>query len=357
MRVRCVIAIFLLVSTIAVCYSEDIHQNAENTETSETMLSVPEYMPLDIDYPDHRLVIKFHNDYTQPYNVLKLQEVLLRGAPYRPYIRQQLIERGMPLCLEYLPVIESSYNYKAVSKSGATGLWQFMENSIGKALIKNTWADQRKDPWLSTDAALTKLQENYNYFQDWALALAAYNMGLGGLSRVLKSTGCTTYWELVDGGHLRTETVQYVPKFLAVADLITNAQYYQLDLPAFDESLAPQFAVIPVEQQVDLVVLSEKSDISLTELKNLNSALLYNVTPYGMEWNLRVPSNKEQTVRTILETMEATLTDLYTVKKGDTLWGISRKYGITVKDLCDANNISENGILRIGTTLFVPITK
>ncbi|MCQ2981505.1 MAG: transglycosylase SLT domain-containing protein [Treponemataceae bacterium] len=320
-------------------------------------VNIPEYIPLDIEYPNHRLVLKFHNDYTQPYNMIKLQEIMLRAGPYRPYIRQKLMERNMPLCLEYLPVIESSFNYRAVSKSGATGLWQFMENSIGKSLIKNTWVDQRKDPWLSTDAALTKLQENYDYFQDWALALAAYNMGLGGLKRVMNSTGCKTYWELIDGGHLRTETMLYVPKFLAVADLITNAEYYEMNLPAYDESLSPQYETITVSQQVDLVQLGEKAGISLAQLRDLNPALSYNVTPYGMNWDLRVPQEKADMVRTALETMDVCLTDLYTVKKGDTLWGISRKYGITVQDLCDANNIRENAILRIGTTLFVPITK
>ncbi len=318
---------------------------------------VPEYTPLDIEYPDHHLVIRFHNEYSTAYNQARLKEVLVKAAPYRPYIRQQLKERNMPLCLEYLPVIESSFNYRAVSKSGAVGLWQFMENSMGKSLIKNSWADQRLDPWSSTDAALTKLQENYDYFQDWALALAAYNMGLGGLKRIMNSTGCKTYWELVDGGHLRTETMLYVPKFLSVADLITNADYYQIDFPRYDETCAIAQAVITVDQQVDLAILCKEADIDLKQMQFLNSSLLYSVTPYGTSWNLRVPADKVDVIEEVLSSMDACLTDMYVVVKGDTLWGISRKYGITVQELCDANNIRENAILRIGTTLFVPIRK
>lgn len=318
---------------------------------------IPEYIPLDIDYPDHPLVLKYHAEYQTNYSREWLKATLERGAPYRPYIRQRLKELGMPLCLEYLPVIESNFKIKAVSKSGATGLWQFMQNSIAGLLAKNSWVDERYDPWLSTEAALKKLKQNYDMFGDWLLALAAYNMGANGLKKIMTQTGLTTFWELADADKLRTETKLYVPKFIAVSDLCTNAEYYEMDLPEFDETLAPQFAMVNVGGQLSLKQLSDASGIPLDTLTSLNPALLYPVTPYNTDYLLRVPADSAELAAETIATMDRMEADLYIVEKGDSLWGISRRYGITVQDLCDANNIKENGILRIGQKLFVPIMK
>lgn len=318
---------------------------------------IPEYIPLDIDYPDHPLVLKYHAEYQTNYSREWLKATLERGAPYRPYIRSRLKELGMPLCLEYLPVIESNFKIKAVSKSGATGLWQFMQNSIAGLLNKNSWVDERYDPWLSTDAALKKLKQNYDMFGDWLLALAAYNMGANGLKKIMAQTGLTTFWELADADVLRTETKLYVPKFIAVSDLCTNAEYYEVDLPLFDESAAPAFEMVDVGGQLSLKQLADASGIPLDTLVSLNPALLYPVTPYNQDYMLRVPADMAEIAAETIATMDRMEADLYIVEKGDSLWGISRHYGITVQDLCDANNIKENGILRIGQKLFVPIMK
>ena len=313
------------------------------------------YEFLDIEYQDHKLIDKFRNEYSSGFGLKKLQETLERAAPYRPYIRRKLMEKGMPMCLEFLPIIESNFNTKAMSKSGAAGLWQFMENSITGYLTKDEWVDERKDPWLSTDAALDKLMSNYMSLKDWGLALAAYNMGLGGLTKIIKNTGATSVWELIDGGHLKTETTNYVPKFIAIADLITNADYYDLNLPAFDATKELKFTEVTVQTQIGLEQLALFSDISIAEFEELNPALLYPVTPYGRPYTLRIPKGSEEKVAEALAKLNTFSADIYVVKQGDTLWGISRRYGLTVKELCDANNISENGILRIGTKLFVPI--
>lgn len=318
---------------------------------------IPEYIPLDIDYPDHPLVLKYHTEYQTNYSREWLKATLERGAPYRPYIRQRLKELDMPLCLEYLPVIESNFKIKAVSKSGATGLWQFMQNSIAGLLTKNSWMDERNDPWLSTDAALKKLKQNYDMFGDWLLALAAYNMGANGLKKIMTRTGLSTFWELADAGELRNETKLYVPKFLAISDLCTNAVYYEMDLPEYDESAATAFEIITVKGQLSLKQLSDASGIPLDTLVSLNPALLYLVTPFDADYQLRVPAENAALAAETLATMERQETDLYIVQKGKSLWGISREYGITVQELCDANNIKENDILRIGQKLFVPIKK
>ena len=316
-----------------------------------------EYNFIDIEYPDHKLIDKFHMEYTSGFGLKKLQETLEKAAPYRPYIRRKLMEKGMPLCLEFLPIIESNYNTKALSKSGAAGLWQFMENSIAGYLTKDEWIDERKDPWLSTDAALEKLKDNYNYFNDWALALTAYNMGRGGLSSLINKTGIISAWNLIDGGYLKAETTNYVPKFIAIADIITNAKYYGLELPEYDERKELKFSTITLSTQIGLEQLSALSGIDIAELETLNPALTYPFTPYGRQYTLRIPRGTEEIVADAITKMSNLSTDVYIVQKGDTLWGISRRYGITVKDLCEMNNFSETDILRIGTKLFVPIYK
>ena len=335
---------------------ELIPQNSENTSVLKSLQEI-EYIDLDIDYPEHELILKFHNEFNSNFGEKLLSSILKNASPYRAFIREKLIEYELPLCLEYLPVIESSFNTKAVSKSGAVGMWQFMENSIAGLLTKNSWVDERKDPWLSTEAAIKKLKQNYNYFGDWALALAAYNMGLGGLSRIIKNSGCTTFWELVDGGHLKSETKNYVPKFLAIADLITNAEYYGLDLPAFSEEESYDTTTIKLDFQISLEQLAKASNISVENFKLLNPGLLYPVTPYTNNYQLRVFSKDKEIVEKALSTLKPLDTNIYTVVAGDTLWGISRRYGLSVEALCTANNIKENQILRIGTRLVLPIVK
>ena len=331
----------------------------EKTSNSKILLNLSDikYLDLDIDYPEHQLIIKYHNEFNSSNGEKVLSSILERAAPYRPYIREKLIEYGVPLCLEFLPVIESNYNTNAVSKSGAVGLWQFMENSIAGFLTKNNWVDERKDPWFSTEAAIKKLKQNYDYFGDWALALAAYNMGLGGLSRTMKNTGCKTYWELVDGGHLKPETMHYVPKFLAIADLITNAAYYGLDLPEYNPEKGYKTSTVSLNFQVSLEQLASISGVSAKTLQKLNPGLKYSVTPYVTNYSIRVFTEDKEKITNALSKLKPLDANIYTVVQGDTLWGISRRYGLTVNELCKANNIQENQILRIGTRLVLPIIK
>lgn len=336
---------------------EDLEPQNSSLQSVLKSLSDVEYVDLDIEYPEHELILKFHNEFNTNFGENLLSSILKKAAPYRTFIREKLVEYEVPLCLEYLPVIESSFNIKAVSKSGAVGLWQFMENSIAGLLKKNTWVDERKDPWLSTEAAIKKLKENYEYFGDWSLALAAYNMGLGGLSRTMKATGCTTFWELADGGHLKTETKNYVPKFIAIADLITNSEYYGLELPAYNPEESYETSTIQLNFQVSLEQLAKNASISVDELKALNPGLLYSVTPYTNNYQLRVFSKDKEQIEKALASLKPLDANIYTVVQGDTLWGISRRYGLTVEDLCKANNIKENQILRIGTQLVLPIIK
>lgn len=333
--------------------NDGIESVAEYSNNQEKTLR----QELDIPLVPHPHVQKYIQEYQKPYTVKWLTSVLESAAPYRIYIRQQLQEHGLPACLEYLPVIESEYKPTAKSRSGALGVWQFMENSIEPFLEKNEWIDERLDPWKSTDAAIQKLLDNYRMFNNWELALAAYNFGAGGLSRLIKRNDNTSdYWKLVDKGVLTNQTEMYVPKFLAVAEVITNEDYYGLEFPKVTDDDMLTWDEITVTKSVSLTALAEEMNIDASILQFLNQSLIKGRTPPATEYTLRVPAGTAQEALALIEHMRLpNYEHIYTVVKGDTLWGISRRYGITVAELCEANNITENGILSIGKTLYVPI--
>jgi len=333
-------------------------QSIETPAVASVQNERPAYVPLDIPYSDHKLIAKYRKEFLSDYSQKWIAAVMKNAAVYRPYIRKKLAEYGLPQCLEFLPVIESGYNTYARSKSGAVGLWQFMENSIHGLLEKNDWLDERKDPWVSTDAALRKLKTNYDFFSNWELALGAYNMGLGGMNRAVQKAGKKDFWYLADKGFLRGETKAYVPKFLAIADLITNAEYYGLAVPAYDNDAALAFSECLLPRQINLEILAEDTGIEYEIYKFLNPSLKYPITPPVDSYRLRIPHNCDELVLNALTNQQTlAFTHTYTVKQGDTLWALSRKFGVSVEMLCKINKRSQNAILSIGTVLFVPILK
>jgi len=316
----------------------------------------PDYIPLSIPGAEHAAVEKYRRRYLSARNREWLKNVVAAGNMYRPYIQMQLKARGMPDCLEFLPIVESSFTPTAKSRSGALGLWQFMENSMHPYLKKSDFVDERLDPWKSTDAAVAKLQENYRQFGDWAIALAAYNCGSGAMSRLLKAHPGMDFWELSEKKLLKSESAEYVPKLLAFSDLIVNAAYYGIDIPEVPEMEEEPFIYITIPGAVSLLQLSLAAEIEVTDLTRLNTALKRGITPPG--YNLRVPAGSEDLIENALERIKNhEFSNAHIVAKGETLWGISRSYGITVAALCEANGIKENSVLSIGKTLYVPILK
>lgn len=334
---------------------------AETSAAADIPAAVP-YVPLEISGADDRLVDKYRKYYLTPGGIRWLSSVLENGEQYRLYIRRQLKERNMPPLLEYLPVVESNYRADAKSKAGALGLWQFMANSTEPFLIRSDFIDERLDPWKSTDAALKKLQENYNMFHDWPIAIAAYNCGAGAMARTLKKYPGKDFWYLAEHKLLRDQSVQYVPKLIAIADLVQNAAYYNITIPsASDENGEPVnpragcFDYVSVDGAISLKRLANELRIDEGLLLSLNSALTRGITPPSGTWSIRLPEGMEQSAKDALHTITPyTFRARHTVVQGDSLWGIARKYEVTVKSLCDANNVSEKGVLKIGKILYIP---
>jgi membrane-bound lytic murein transglycosylase D len=154
--------------------------------------------------------------YTNPGGIAYLNTMMERANIYMPFIREEVKNRRLPPELMFLPAIESSFVITARSRSGAVGLWQFMLNSISPFDIRVTdYIDERRDFIKSTRGALQKLNDNYRTLGCWKLALAAYNSGLGSVSRTIQRTGIRDYWILSEKNELRQETVHYVQKLIA----------------------------------------------------------------------------------------------------------------------------------------------
>lgn len=239
-----------------------------------------------------------------------LYNVLEEGQQYRIYTRNQLEKRKMPAILEYLPLVESEYNPNAKSSSGATGLWQFMTNSVKGLLEYNEYVDQRYDPWKSTDAALTKLNDNYKTFGDWLLAITAYNCGAGALNRAINKAGSRDFWYLSQNGYLSEQAAGYVPKLLAIADVVENDRYYGVSFPhakAWNgttlETRAGMFDYVTVKQSVPLKKLAYELRIDEETFLSLNSALIKQVTPPDRKYSIRFPEGMKESAEYALHEM------------------------------------------------------
>ncbi|MCR4579735.1 MAG: transglycosylase SLT domain-containing protein [Treponema sp.] len=281
---------------------------------------------------------------------------------YRLYVRKAVQDAGVPEVLEYLPVVESNYKTNAKSRSGAIGMWQFMANSVWPFLTLNDYVDERLDPWKSTDAALKKLQDNYKAFDDWLLAIAAYNCGMGALNRILKKAEVKDFWYLVDNNLLPSQTANYVPKLLAIADLAINSEYYGIDLPSHDEEFEileneknGNFDYITVNKAYSISQLAQEMRMDTSAFRRLNPSYVLGMTHPSKSSEIRLPLGMKQSALDALEKIEPIEFPIkYEVTAGDSLWSISRRYKVSVSDLCELNNIDENAILKIGKILYIP---
>ena len=329
--------------------SQKIIQKIPLSFVTEEMLARPE-------------VEKFRRQYLNEKWLKHLYNVLESAMEYRLFVRKSVQDKNLPEILEYLPVVESNYKTSAKSKSGAIGMWQFMANSVYPFLILDDFVDERLDPWKSTEAALKKLTENYNYFNDWLIAIAAYNCGVGAMNKILRKAEKKDFWYLVDKKLLPQQTADYVPKLIAIADLAINSEYYQINLPNHNEEYEMlinekngNFDYIIVEKAYSLKQLASEMRMDYDTLKKLNPSFVRGMTYPVKKSEIRLPLGMKKSAEdAIAKLIPIDFPFKYTVEKGDSLWSISRKYKVSIQSICDLNDIRENDILRIGKTLYIP---
>ncbi len=293
---------------------------------------------------------------------------------YFPLFEQEFDNHDIPLEMKYLAIVESALNPKARSRVGATGLWQFMYGT-GKehGLDVTSYVDERSDPIKATRAACEYLNRMYKIFNDWDLALAAYNSGPGNVNKAIRrSGGYKNYWNL--RRNLPRETAGYVPAFLATMYLFEYAEEHGLrgkkvERPYFETDTIQVKSLITFDQ------ISELIGISTEELEVLNPSYKLKVIPFvkGKEYSLRLPKkamgkfvtnevaiyahvekelkSKESPLPALVKSAEANRIR-YRVKSGDYLGKIAERYGVGVSQLKNWNGLRSNN-LRVGQRLTI----
>lgn len=306
---------------------------------------------LDLDNPR----IKAQRDWYARHQAY-LDRVATRAERYMHYIVEETEKRNMPMEMALLPIVESAFDPFAYSHGRAAGAWQFIP-STGEffGLNQNWWYDGRRDVTASTDAALKYLQQLADRFDgDWLLALASYNAGAGTVSKAIRynqSRGRPTdFWSL----NLPRETRAYVPKLIAISQIVRNPEQYNITLKPIADT--PYFASVDVGSQIDLAEAAKLADIPSEELYLLNPGYSRWATPPQGPHTLLLPVAHADAFREKLATLpeEARMRwDHYTIRSGDSLISIAKRFQTTPETLRTANKLRGNTIIA-GDSLLIP---
>ncbi|MFT5781654.1 MAG: membrane-bound lytic murein transglycosylase D [Pseudomonas sp.] len=289
-------------------------------------------------------------------NPTSVEKASQRGSPYIHYVVEQLDERNMPMELALLPIIESAYNPLAYSPANAAGIWQFMP-ATGRSfnLRQTNWYDGRRDITASTTAAMSYLSRLHDMFNgDWLLALAAYNSGEGTVSRAIERNQKlglpTDYWNLA----LPKETQDYVPKLLALSQVINSPQAYGIDLNPIANH--PYFEMVEFKQRLQLSSVAEMAEVDESEILQLNPAFKKGVTIDGPQ-HLLIPSEKAELLAANLLLMKPQKQidwQQHRVRKGENLGSIANRYKTSVNDIKSLNQLASNH-LKAGQVLSIAV--
>jgi membrane-bound lytic murein transglycosylase D len=312
---------------------------------------------------EQKLQVERHFKYYLHANRAGFEKYLQRMELYLPYVQKVFTEMDVPLELANLAIVESGFNPNAVSRAGATGLWQFM-GGTGKrfGLAVNYWLDERRDPYKSTVAAATYLRYLYEMFGDWHLAIASYNAGEGKISKAMEHTGAEDFFELcrlnqdipVRALRLKAETQQYVPRFLAVTKIMRNLERLGFTPP--DPENAPVVAPVQVGPGADLAAMARSIGMDYSEFRAMNPAYRRGISPVTGASTAYVPAAHGARAAAWLAQPQARRFagwQQYKVRRGDNLSSLSQRYGISVPVLSQANNLAGK-TLREGSLLLVP---
>lgn len=284
-----------------------------------------------------------------------MQAGLDRGQRYMPMIQNVFREEGVPLDLAYVPLVESAFKTNALSRASARGMWQFMLPTAQEHGLKQNWfLDERSDPEKATRAAAQYLKTlNQMFDGDWHFALASYNAGPGRLQRAVRTSKKTDYWEIIKSTrYLPRETREYVPMILAAIIIAKNPTLYGFEVA----SSAPLvYESVTVPGALPLTTIAEWAGIEVDELRDLNPDLRRTTTPMTPH-ELKVPVGTAATIENQLEGAESLFRTFkfHTVKRGETMTTVARRYGVTTRELGEANDLSTRARLRAQQTLMIP---
>ena len=275
---------------------------------------------------------------------------------YGPMISQILEECNVPPEIIYLAMIESGLNPKAYSKAAANGMWQFVYATGKRYGLERTWyIDERRDPEKATRAACAYLTDLYGEFDNWYLALAAYNVGEGRIRRATRLHQTLDFWQLHS---LPRETRNYMPYFLAATILAKDPEKYGFYKKEKKEK-ALSYDVVSIEKSADLTVLARSAETSFKTLQALNPELRQSATPKD-SYELKIPEGSKTTFLKNYNALPenerfAPQSITHKVRNGESLWTIAKKYRVSQHDIAAVNKIRNRSMIRIGQKLTIPV--
>lgn len=305
--------------------------------------------------------------------------VVQRMDVYFPLFEKYLAKYDMPDDLKYLAIVESGLNPKAISRAGAAGLWQFMPATGRIYRLDRSWfIDERMDPEKATEAACKYLKQLHGMFNNWELALAAYNAGPGNVRKAVRRSGYVyDFWEVYN--HLPRETRSYVPQFAAITYLMNHLEEHNLYLEDHEYQLAIAVDTVHLDKFMSLEVLEKELNLCPGEITNLNPELIRNAVPEDAgHYALKVPA---QVAPTLVASRHAIYDSTqkenkamlayftrnevgstynrekitYRVQRGDYLGKIAQRHNVGIADIRHWNRIQGNTI-RVGQTLSIYVT-
>jgi membrane-bound lytic murein transglycosylase D len=282
-------------------------------------------------------VLSYINYFSSPRGQKVFMYGWRRAGRYRPMIERVFREEGLPVELIHLAQAESGFMPRALSPKAAAGMWQFIRytGSI-YGLESSREIDDRLDPEKATRAAARHLHDLYRKTGDWYLAMAGYNCGPLCPERAVQRTGYADFWELCRRNALPKETKSYVPAILAMAIIAKDPSAY--GLPAIDQDPELSFDSVHLTAPTSLVLLADAADAPVSDLRDLNPAILKAVAPPGSD--VRVPKGRGPVVLTALEVVPDSKRlswRLHRVSSGDTLPSVARRFGIQPASILAAN--------------------
>ena len=346
-----------------------VDSTAESTTPDSVYIQRLRALVSPIQLPYNSIVRGYINRYTDS-RYGTISRILGMSQYYFPLIEDELLKEGLPVELRALPIIESALSTTAVSPMGAVGLWQFMP-STGKSygLEINSLVDERRDPVRSTQAACRYLKDLYAIYNDWSLAIAAYNCGPGNVNKAIARSGGKNFWEIYD--YLPRETRGYVPAFIGAS--YAYAYHRQHGIEPTEAPIPLSVDTVRINKLMHLGQISSTIDLPIETLRQLNPQYKLDIIPattkpytlvlpqrYVMQYIAHEPEIQAKDSMYLKEYINPANIDkkrqersgsVYVVKKGDTLGAIARRYRVTTAQIMRWNKLKSAHKLRIGQRL------
>jgi len=284
------------------------------------------------------------------------EEAYKRSGLYKDWIQEELRKAGAPEELGWLPIVESWFQVRALSRARALGMWQFISSTGYRyGLTRDKYIDERMDPYKATSAAIKYLTELHSFFGEWTTALASYNCGEGAVQRAINAQQINymdNFWDLFQ--RLPFETARFVPRFIAAVLIIKNPEKYGMSLP--DPYPPLKFETVRINYPTKLTALAKALGLEASELTYLNPELRQDSTP-DREYSLKVPVGFAEKTSQVISSVPKYVPpeyDTYIVRKGDTLSQIAARTGTSVQAIIRLNGLKSNYLIRPGQKLQIP---